>query len=177
MNIEEEIRKIWGQINLLKSNRYAMSRRCLCQATHNANQATANATWVVMALNTTTYDYVAAGETAMHSNAVNNSRIYARIAGVYGITAQLTFASNATGLRLIGIAVNLAGVPGAFTAIVNAQQFPAHPSSDSGVNIAATCYLNVGDYIEMFARQTSGGALNVLTNNYSPVLSLSYLGE
>lgn len=156
---------------------YALIRniyRCQCQATHNANVAIAHATWVLIPLNTTNYDHVPHKQSPMHDNAVNNSRIYARIAGVYGITAQFSYAPNATGLRNISVCYNSAG---AMINMINGASYPTHPSADSSISTAATCYLNAGDYIEMFARQTSGAALNVLAYSYSPILSLSYLGE
>ncbi len=74
---------------------YALIRniyRCQCQATHNASVSVANATWEVVALNSTTYDHTPHKQTPMHDNATHNSRIYARINGVYIITAQFTFA-------------------------------------------------------------------------------------
>jgi len=149
--------------------------RCQCQATNNANVVVATATWVLIPLNTTNYDHVPHKQTAMHSNAVNNSRIYARIDGVYSITAQFSYAPNATGLRNIAVCYNSAG---ALINMINGASLPTHPTADSAISTAATRYLNAGDYIEMFARQTSGGNLNVLYYAiYSPVLSLSYLGE
>jgi len=149
-------------------------RRGMCQAHNDADVSVATGTWVVIPLNTEDFDLVASGLSPMHDTSTNNSRIYARTAGVYSFSGQLTFESNATGVRNIAVCVNNAGT---LTTITSAGAWPAHPSADTTVYVTGFTWLDAGDYIELFARQNSGSTLNVVAYSYSPFLTLVFEGD
>lgn len=89
-----------------------------------------------------------------HDVDTNNSRLTAPVAGCYLITANLQFAVHAAGMRQIDIIVNRA------TYIGRVLVLPAGGSAS--VFAVSTLYkLAAGEYVEVGALQSSGGALNV----------------
>lgn len=124
----------------------------------SAAQSIPNNAFTSVGLDTTAIDNYGG-----HSNTVNNSRYTAQIAGWYETIGQTSFASNATGNRASDITVN-GGAPlprpeSEFGTDTNA-------SSATIFQIAAPVFLNVGDFLELQALQSSGGALN--TTTFSP---------
>jgi hypothetical protein len=91
-----------------------------------------------------------------HSTSVNNSRFTAPVAGRYILKAQARWAANATGHRAISVVPNGSGVP------VSGQNSSAFGIYDLDNYCEAVVRLAAGDYLEVYAYQTSGGALNVL---------------
>jgi hypothetical protein len=94
-----------------------------------------------------------------HDNAVNNSRYTARYAGHYGFGGGVSFVANAVGVRGSRWAVN--GVALAASGVVVQAVTTAAITTEIPAT-AIVFYLNLGDYVEMQAFQSSGGAL--LTN-------------
>jgi hypothetical protein len=132
-------------------------------AYHNAAQSINNATDTSIALNSERRD-----DSGFHDTSTNNSRLTVPtgMAGWYSISGNLAYASNATGLRQSAILLN-----GATYIVVNLQ--PAINGAQTIVSLTTEYYLNAGDYVELRAYQTSGGALNVDTaGNYSPELRI-----
>jgi len=111
--------------------------------------------------------------TAFHDTASNTSRftIPSGMAGKYLITGCVEFANNATGVRALSIRHNVGGT------LLAAVNTPAI-SGDTTILTIATIYdLAVGDYVELFAYQTSGGALTTLASgNYSPEFTIMAIG-
>ena len=98
-----------------------------------------------------------------------NDRITIGQAGFYNITANVSFATNATGRRLVQIFVN-----GADRGSV---QMTASTASTTIISVSTNIYLAATDYVEVHALQQSGGALNTVsvTGAY-PVLSVGRIG-
>lgn len=119
----------------------------------SANQSTANGTYVALAFGSENFD-----TDGFHDNSTNNTRmtIPAGKAGKYLITALVSWASNSTADRRVGIYKNGSGI--AYTA-----RFNPSSTDDTAISSSYVTALSVGDYIEIFAFQSSGGALNVLT--------------
>lgn len=91
----------------------------------------------------------------MHSNSVNTSRVTAIYSGIYCAGATTAFVASATGSRGGLWAVNGTALNGSFCWI------PANGSGFTATPIAIkSFFLNVGDYVELWAAQTSGGSLN-----------------
>jgi len=95
-----------------------------------------------------------------HSTSVNTSRYTARYPGWYHVSGRYTYAANATGFRAVSIAVNGTGMP-------ETLAFGSTPTGALTQHVATDgdVFLNVGDYVELLAQQTSGGALNTDTGN------------
>jgi hypothetical protein len=98
-----------------------------------------------------------------------NDRITIGQAGFYTISANVGFASNSTGRRLVQIYVNGADRGGV--------QIAALSGATTILSVSTNVYLAATDYVEVFAAQTSGGALNTVfvTGVYSS-LSVGRIG-
>jgi hypothetical protein len=94
----------------------------------------------------------------MHDPAVNPSRMTCKKDGVYSLRTTVVFAAHATGYRGIALRVNA----GSYYGQISVPSIGSVPMDIStGWDIA----LSVGDYVEVVIIQTSGGALNVGSNN------------
>lgn len=95
-----------------------------------------------------------------HSTVTNNTRYTAQVAGTYEISGGTGWAANATGSRGGSIYKNGAPLTGQ-TSLVQAV------TTAAGTTVAPipSCFvdLNVGDYVELWAYQISGGALNTVS--------------
>jgi hypothetical protein len=98
-----------------------------------------------------------------------NDRIVIGQDGFYNITANIGFATNATGRRLVQIFVN-----GADRGSV---QVAALSGATTLLSVSTNVYLVATDYVEVHALQQSGGALNtVFVAGVYPVLSVGRIG-
>lgn len=101
-----------------------------------------------------------------HSTSANTSRLVIPTAGFVIVGFAGEFDPNAAGFRQLDLRVN-----GSSSTI--AQDRDETPSSIHTCRLANTTGYQAAanDYFEVYATQTSGGALNMLsTANYSPVL-------
>lgn len=110
----------------------------------------ADSTWTALALNVEQWDIG-----GMHSTVTNTSRVTVPTGqgGHYSFVGQAGFAANATGMRKLAIARNgtriwSVSLPGTATDVLV-------------MNIKFEFPLSAGDYVELHAYQSSGGALNV----------------
>lgn len=98
------------------------------------------------------------------------TRMTAPFAGIYNVQASAEFAQNATGNRQLHIYVNGA---------THVRQ--TIPSIGSGlatrVSIGANVSLAAADYVEVFAFQDSGAALNLTNGDDQPCLTFVWLRE
>ena len=135
-------------------------------AYRSTTQSIANATATALTYNTESYD-----TDAFHDTVTNNTRmtVPAGKAGKYLITSTTYFLNNATGQRIAYIYKNGASVFG--TTVVGASA-----SVDVAVLLSYVINLAVADYVEIFAYQNSGGALNVFGASDQSSFQISYLG-
>jgi hypothetical protein len=143
-----------------------------CSLWKSANQSVANNTNTAITFDSESFD-----TDGFHSTSSNTSRVTipAGKAGYYLITGTLSWAANATGgrwcyLRKNGSMVSAIAVP-----------YAMQGSSASGVWTAGA-FSHIGnfavsDYIELFAEQGSGGALNINGGNVEGcVMQVQFLG-
>jgi hypothetical protein len=133
----------------------------------SSNQSIANATYTALQFGSENFD-----TDSFHDNSVNNTRmtIPAGKGGKYLITALVSWASNSTADRRVGIYKNGSAI--AYSARIN-------PSStdDTAITNSYVAALSVGDYVEIFAFQSSGVSLNVLTGGgVESNFTVTYLG-
>jgi hypothetical protein len=123
-----------------------------------ATQSISNNTYTAVSFNVETND-----SNGFHDNATNNSRVTVPTgyAGRYLLISTLNWdQSNGVGGRYIGFAQN--GTLVTDTAIgLGAGGVPA---ATLFLTYTAIINLAVGDYVEVYAKQTSGGALSVIGN-------------
>lgn len=97
-----------------------------------------------------------------HDNAVNTSRFTARYPGYYAFAGGVAFASNAVGIRQVLWATSGVLFPS------NAVWSPATGTATNIVARTVTAYLGIGDYMELYALQSSGGNLNTSVSSNDP---------
>ena len=134
--------------------------------TKSADQSITNATYTAISWDGEGWD-----TNSYHDNSTNNSRITipSGKAGKYLVEVNLNYASNgAGGIRLVNIYKN-----GASTGDNNFQ-------TSSTFNTAAVrsvvMDLAVADYIQAYAYQDCGGALNVKASSLGTSMQVTYLG-
>lgn len=127
---------------------------------HNSgSESITNSTYTTLTFDSTDKDEGTTG--AQHSTSTNTSRLTCQVAGLYLITVNVTWASNATGYREVFLQKN------GTTVIADLE----HPAS----NGAATCQclttlavLAVNDYVEVLVFMNAGVSLNILGANGQP---------
>lgn len=142
-----------------------------CYAYKSADGSLANTTWDAINLGVEAYDSHAA-----HDNTTNNTRLVAPEAGLYTVTAHLTFATNSAGVRGLDVrknanAVQTGGTDLALVIIAGNGTTEARLIASFDVQLVAS------DYIEVFAYQSSGGALNVIGGAANTFLSFRWVAK
>lgn len=122
-----------------------------CRLTLSVNQSIPNNAETIVTWDTETWD-----TDNYHSTAANTGRLTAPATGTYGLWVVANFAANATGQRYCGLRLN-GGADTVYLFVGNA--------ATGGLGTIGAGYfqiqLTVGDYVEMFAYQVSGAALNL----------------
>ncbi len=90
----------------------------------------------------------------------SSSVIILPVAGLWGFTAAGAFASNGTGLRRLLVDVNGGGT------YPTIDSRPAVSGDNTAVTLSGSHVAAAGDALQLFAHQTSGGALNLLAGVY-----------
>lgn len=122
-----------------------------------------------------TFDAEAWDNNAIHSTASNTSRMVAPQAGKYRVTATIAFEGNTTGYRAINFRVNGDTNQRFGSQTANPVNGATLLTTSTELNLAAN------DYVEVWAFQNSGGALNVLSETASAQpgttrLTMTYIG-
>lgn len=140
-------------------------------------QSLANNTQVAIALDTEVFDIVQSGDTPSHDNVTNNTRLVCRTAGKYEVVGQAQIASSTGGLRSATVRMNAAGSGAGGTLITTNQQSPLSGASTSVTTPAVIIPLTVGDYLELFALQSSGAAVNTVAGQGVTFLRMRWVAE
>lgn len=135
----------------------------ICQVRQTSGQTLTTSTDTAITFDTEDVD-----STGMHSTSSNTSRLTAVYPGWYSAGGGISFAANATGRRGCSWRVNAALLNGSTVA------YQAPSSTFAGAARAMRVFLNVGDYLEMYGRQESGGnlATAAVTGDQSNVSAL-----
>mgnify|MGYP001567764926 CR=1 FL=1 len=101
-------------------------------------------------------------EVDTHGAFNNSTGVYTvRVAGLYKVVGQITYATNSTGTR--NLQINRNGEPLATPRIATASTPGAGPN-ECTANASSTDFYNVGDTIRIYGLQTSGGNLGTSTS-------------
>lgn len=120
----------------------------------NTSQSFANGALQAVTLDATAYDTYGG-----HSNTVNPSRYVCQYAGIYHVIAQVSWPVNSAGNRSVEIYKN-------GTQFTSGTQSPAAGSANWSVTQTGLYVpLAVGDYVEVYGQQGSGGALSPNTGS------------
>lgn len=136
---------------------------------NNANISVNNATSTSVTFNSQEYDIGTSA--AQHSTSVNTNRLTCRVDGVYHIAACIGFAVNGTGTRLLELWVD-----GTTPIAVDSRAAAAAATYGTLCSVSTQYRLTAGQYVEVKAVQSSGGALDVVYSaSYSPWFSWHWL--
>lgn len=126
----------------------------LAQMRQTTLQTLANNTWTALTFGAEDVD-TDVDNVGGHSTSSNTSRFTARYPGWYQCSGAVGFAANVTGIRGARWAVNgVAMDAGGPTLQTTGSSFAVIPAATEAF------YLTVGDYVELFALQVSGGNLD-----------------
>lgn len=99
----------------------------------------------------------------LHSTSANTSRLTVPVTGLYTVGGHVSIAANATGNRQLAVRLN------GGTFIAAHLQPNAGAGDPAQLSIVTTYQFVAGDYCELMAMQSSGGALNAVAGgNFSP---------
>ena len=140
-----------------------------CSAYQTTNQSVADATWENITFDAEHFD-----SNSMHSAGSDPARIKCNSDGLYLCVFKVSFDTNTTGTRRAQIRENAAGSSSGGTAR-GVWTAPALASVDTTVSGARLLRLVDTDYIEVFAYQDSGGALDVTSGSAATWLQLMQL--
>lgn len=151
--------------NVVKADLDFLARPPACRVTKAALQSIPNNTVTAITFDTERFD-----TDTMHDTVTNNSRITFTTAGIYMVGGTLRYQSNATGYRNIVIRLNNGNNI--------AEDLKPIVAAIVTISSIATLYQFIaGDYVELCAEQTSGGALNVeKVNPDSPEFWATWVG-
>jgi hypothetical protein len=125
----------------------------ICQVTGSSTQSIATGSFTAL-----DWDLDLIDPTALHSTSSNTSNVYIKTSGYYLITAQIQFATNATGNRQIRLYKS-----GVFIDRTTAVMI-ANASVPIFVTSSSPQYLVAGDYVSVYAYQNSGAPLDIVNN-------------
>ena len=139
-----------------------------CRVYNNANISIASSgVSQALTFNSERYD-----DFLMHSTSTNTSRLTAIRDGVYHIFAHIEYSANSTGERFAIISLN------GTTDIAVDSKTALGGGYSTYCSVTTNYLLSSGEYVEIKAMQTSGGALNVLSSSSrSPEFGMAYIGE
>ena len=126
----------------------------LCYVTGSAVQSIPNNAFTALNWDTNQID-----NQGLHSTSANTDKIYVKEAGTYRVSAQLYFASNATGVRIARIDKNGSALN---RTTVSVPVNSASVASTMHSSVLATAI--PGDYFSVEVYQNSGGALDHANN-------------
>lgn len=146
--------------NALRDAINFLTNRPTAMVYQTAAQSLANGAFTAITMDSTILDTY-----GQHSNTTNNSRFTCQLAGWYSVSGGVSYLTNTTGSRGALIYKNGAALTQATGGIVAAS---------NALHVAMTgeflIQLAVGDYVELYGWQNSGGALSTAGSGYYPYL-------
>lgn len=152
------------QLNTMKaaSDFWALTPRAYVYQSAVTSIANSAASWTLLPMQAEVFDIVQSGDSPMHDTTTDPSRIYIRTAGKYEINGQVQIVLNSAGYRAAQVRLNAAGSGSGGTQlalnVVDASSAALVSLPIPTVEVA----LSAGDYVELFAQQNSGSALNTI---------------
>jgi len=131
----------------------------------SAAQTTADNVWLAMSLDVTDVD-----TDSGHSNSVNNSRYTCQVPGWYYVEGYFALASGGN-LSQFECAIAKNG-----SIVVGSPQFLLHQVDLQSLMAGSLVQLAVGDYVETWGRQHTGGNLNTFAGtDLCPCMNLFWV--
>jgi hypothetical protein len=148
--VENELGRVFAAISVDATNFVDSSTQPRCSAYNTTTQSLSDNTLTALALNAEDFDVG-----TMHDTVTANTRMTIPTGGdgLYLITGQATFATNATGVRDAYVKKN-------GTTYLSFARGNGNASGLAVVTVSVIAVLAAADYVELWGRQNSGGALN-----------------
>lgn len=147
-------------MNMFRDAINFLTNRPITEVYQTASQSLANGAFTAITMDSTVFD-----PNGQHSNTTNNSRVTCQVAGWYSVSGGVSYLTNTTGSRGALIYKNGTALTQATGGIVAAS---------NAIHVAMTgevlIQLAVGDYVELYGWQNSGGALSTAGSGYYPYL-------
>ena len=144
------------------SDFWALTPRAYVYQSSVTSVANSAATWTLLPWQAEVFDIVQSGDSPMHDTTTDPSRVYIRTTGKYEINGQVQIVLNSVGYRAAQVRLNAAGSGSGGTQlalnVVDASSAALVSLPIPTVEVSLT----EGDYVEAFAQQNSGGALNTV---------------
>jgi len=144
------------------SDFWALTPRAYVYQSSVTSVANSAASWTLLPMQAEVFDIVQSGDSPMHDTTTDPSRIYIRTTGKYEINGQVQIVLNSVGYRAAQVRLNAAGSGSGGTQlalnVVDASSAALVSLPIPTVEVSLT----EGDYVEAFAQQNSGGALNTI---------------
>ena len=153
---------LWNQ--QVRDNTSFLYSPASCALDHTGNQTISNGTWTSVTF--TAPDLFDTDN--MHSTSSNTSRITINTAGIYLLTANIEWTSQATGFRASRIYVD-------GSTIISSDQRTT-VSGDSTISALSGIYrFTAGQYVELQGYQNTGAPLNIISGQTN--FAASWLGQ
>lgn len=136
-----------SMLNALRDQLTFIGNPPIARILQTAAQNCATAAYTAIAMDTSSLDTYSG-----HSNTVNNTRYTAQVPGYYRIAGIVGWAINSTGIRATSVGIN--GSPQ-----IDSQVELSATTANTSAPAQLVAFLNLGDYVEMFGYQNSGGTL------------------
>ena len=141
---------------------WALTPRAYVYQSSVTSVANSAASWTLLPMQAEVFDIVQSGDSPMHDTTTDPSRVYIRTTGKYEINGQVQIVLNSVGYRSAQVRLNAAGSGTGGTQlalnVVDASSAALVSLPIPTVEVSLT----EGDYVEAFAQQNSGGALNTV---------------
>ena len=159
------------------SDFWALTPRAYVYQSSVTSIANSAASWTLLPMQAEVFDIVQSGDSPMHDTATDPSRVYIRTTGKYEINGQVQIVLNSVGYRAAQVRLNAAGSGSGGTQlalnVVDASSAALVSLPIPTVEVALTA----GDYVEAFAQQNSGGALNTIVGSGVSFLRVKLSGS
>jgi len=140
--------------------------RQAARVTHGSNQEVPNSTDTYVLLNSEDAALGCFDNDTIHDTGSNISRLTCKTAGTYLIQGNIHWSANAVGTRYLAIERGR-------TVVLAAVKQSACSAGNDRQCVSTIYTLAIGQYVELMARQDSGGSLDIIAlGNASPVFSM-----
>ena len=156
---------------------WALTPRAYVYQSSVTSVANSAASWTLLPMQAEVFDIVQSGDSPMHDTTTDPSRVYIRTTGKYEINGQVQIVLNSVGYRSAQVRLNAAGSGTGGTQLA-INTVDASSAALVSLPIPTVEYsLTAGDYVEMFAQQNSGGALNTVVGSGVTFLRVKLSGS
>jgi parallel beta-helix repeat protein len=162
----EKLDVVWADVS---ASEITNATPPMCKATGTSSQTIPDSAWTAVTWGAEEYD-----SDAMHDNSTNPDRITFNTAGRYRVSAGVSFASNAVGIRCARVIKYHAG-----DTTIAEEMRAATNGDDTSFTLTATTEVDeadIGDYVRLDVYQSSTGNLDIARSAARMQLAVEWIG-